>query len=49
MPTTIEIDDDLAERIERHLEDDESMAEFVDELVRVYETEGAFLREGYSE
>jgi len=49
MPTTIEIDDDLAERIERHLEEDESMAEFVDELVTVYETEGAFLQEGYSE
>ncbi len=49
MPTTIEIDDELAERIEGHLEEDESMAEFIEELVSVYETEGAFLQEGYSE
>jgi len=49
MPTTIEISDDLAERLERHCEDDESVAEFVEELVSVYETEGAFLQEGYSE
>jgi len=49
MSTTIETDDDPAERIERHLEDDESIAEFLDELVTVYETEGASLEEGYSE
>ena len=49
MSTTIETDDDLAERIERHLGDDESMAEFLDELVTVYETEDAFLEGGYSE
>jgi hypothetical protein len=49
MSTTIETDDDLAERIERHLGDDESIAEFLDELVTVYETEGAFLEGGYSE
>jgi hypothetical protein len=49
MPTTIEISDDLAERPGRHCEDDESVAEFVEELVSVYETEGAFLQEGYSE
>jgi len=49
MTTTIEIDDDLAERMEGHLEDDESLAELVEELVNVYEAEGAFLQEGYSE
>jgi len=49
MTTTIEIDDDLAERMKGHLEDDESLAELVEELVNVYETEGAFLQEGYSE
>jgi hypothetical protein len=49
MTTTIEIDDDLAERMEAHLEEDESMAELVEELVNMYETEGAFLQEGYSE
>jgi len=48
MSATIETDD-LAERIERHRGDDESMAEFLNELVTVYETEGAFLQEGYSE
>ncbi|MFC7139149.1 hypothetical protein ACFQMA_04765 [Halosimplex aquaticum] len=49
MSTTIEIDDELAERIEGHLEEDETMGEFIEELVNVYETEGAFLQEGYSE
>ncbi|MFB6140888.1 MAG: hypothetical protein ABEJ26_10685 [Halosimplex sp.] len=49
MTTTIEIDDDLAERMESHLEDDESLTELVEELVTMYETEGAFLQEGYSE
>ena len=49
MTHTIEIDDDLMERLERHLEDDETVPEFIEELVNVYETEGAFLQEGYSE
>lgn len=49
MTHTIEINDDLAQRIEAHLEEDETMAEFVAELVSMYETEGAFLQEGYSE
>ena len=49
MPTTIEIPDDLAERIESHREEGETAAEFVAELVSMYETEGAFLQEGYSE
>lgn len=49
MAYTIEVDDELGERIEGHLEDDETPAEFIAELVSVYETEGNFLREGYSE
>ena len=49
MTHTIEIDDDLMERLERHLEDDQTVPEFVEELVNMYETEGAFLQEGYSE
>lgn len=49
MSPTIEIDDDLHARIERHLEEDESPTEFVEELVNMYETEGRFLQEGYSE
>jgi predicted CopG family antitoxin len=49
MPTTIEIPDDLAERLESHCEEGETTAEFIQELVSMYETEGAFLQEGYSE
>ncbi|MFC4542916.1 hypothetical protein ACFO5R_13390 [Halosolutus amylolyticus] len=49
MTHTIEISDDLKERIDSHIEEDESYEEFIDELVSIYETEGAFLQEGYSE
>jgi hypothetical protein len=46
---TVELDDELAQRLERHLEEDESYEEFIAELVSMYETEGEFLTEGYSE
>jgi predicted CopG family antitoxin len=49
MTQTIEISDDLWERIDDHSEEGESPAEFLEEIVSVYETEGAFLQEGYSE
>jgi len=49
MSTTVELDDELMERIRNHLEEDETPAEFIEELVNMYETEGAFLQEGYSE
>lgn len=49
MTTTIEINEELRERLEIHLEDDETIEEFIDELLTMYETEGAFLQEGYSE
>lgn len=49
MPQTLEISDELADRIEAHLEEDETYEEFIEELLSVYETEGTFLREGYSE
>lgn len=49
MTSTIEINDELRERLETHLEDDETLEEFIDELLTMYETEGAFLQEGYSE
>lgn len=45
----IEISDDLMDRLEGHAEEDESVEEFIEELVSIYETEGAFLQEGYSE
>ena len=49
MSHTIDISDDLHRRIENHLEEDETIEEFIEELVAMYETEGAFLQEGYSE
>ena len=49
MSPTIEISDELLGRIEDHLEEDETYQEFIEELVSMYETEGAFLQEGYSE
>lgn len=49
MTHTIEISDELKERLDSHLEEDETYEEFIAELVSVYETEGTFLREGYSE
>lgn len=49
MTSTIEIDDDLRERLEGHLEEDETIPELIEELLNVYEAEGAFLQEGYSE
>lgn len=48
MSHTIEISDDLRERLDRHLEDDESYAELIEELVNIYES-SRFVQEGYSE
>lgn len=49
MTVTIELDDELEERLDRHLEEDESYEELIAELVSMYEAEGTFLTEGYSE
>lgn len=49
MATTIEIGDDLQERLDVAREEGESYEELIDELLTIYEKEGAFLREGYSE
>jgi hypothetical protein len=49
MPHTLEIGDELRERLERHAEEDQTIEELIEELVSMYETEGAFLQEGYSE
>ena len=46
MGRTVELSDELATRIEGHLEDDETIVEFVEELVSIYEQEGRFLQEG---
>ena len=45
----IELSDELLARIEDHCEEDETVEEFLTELLNIYETEGAFLQEGYSE
>ncbi|MFB6267611.1 MAG: hypothetical protein ABEI31_08125 [Halodesulfurarchaeum sp.] len=49
MGVSIELDEELYERMEAHLEEGETMEEFIQELVSMYETEGAFIQEGYSE
>ncbi|MFC4360619.1 hypothetical protein ACFO0N_21985 [Halobium salinum] len=49
MTPTIEISDELAARLDAHLEEDESCEEFITELVSLYETGGTLLQEGYSE
>jgi hypothetical protein len=49
MSYTLELDDDLGERLESHCEEGETVEEFLEELLNMYETEGAFLQEGYSE
>lgn len=49
MSTTIEISDDLSARLENHLDEDETLEAFIAELLSMYETEGTFLQEGYSE
>ena len=49
MRKTIKIDAELHDRLEGHCEEGESVEEFITELVSMYETEGAFMQEGYSE
>jgi len=49
MAITIEIDDELQERLDVAREEGESYEELIDELLAIYEEEGTFLREGYSE
>lgn len=49
MRTTIEIDTDLYDRMNTHLEEGETVEEFIEELLSMYETDGTFMQEGYSE
>lgn len=49
MAHTLEIDDDLKERLDSHREEGQTPEELIEELVAMYETEGTFLQEGYSE
>lgn len=48
MPT-LEVSDELLDRLDNHREEGESYEELLSELLSVYETDGTFLREGYSE
>ncbi|SEP27639.1 hypothetical protein SAMN04487948_1318 [Halogranum amylolyticum] len=48
MTVTVELDDELAARLETHLEEDETYEELIEELVGIYES-SRFVQEGYSE
>jgi len=41
----IEFDAETIERIDEHLEEGETRQEFVEELLNIYESSGAFLQE----
>jgi hypothetical protein len=45
----IELDAETIGRIDEYLEEGETRDEFISELIDIYESEGAFLQEGYSE
>ena len=49
MPYTLEISDELKARLDQQIEEDETYEELIAELLSMYETEGRFLQEGYSE
>ncbi len=42
----IELSAELLERIDSHLEEGETREEFIEEVLEIYETEGAFSQEG---
>ena len=46
MSRTVELDDELATRIEEHLQEGETVEEFIEELVNIYEQEGRFSDSG---
>jgi hypothetical protein len=49
MTYSFEINDELKEKLDSHVEEDESYEEFITELISIYEAEGTLLQEGYSE
>lgn len=49
MAPTLEVSEELADRLESHCEEGETVEELIEELVSMYEAEGAFLQEGYTE
>ncbi|MEF8775968.1 MAG: hypothetical protein V5A43_05640 [Haloarculaceae archaeon] len=46
MSRTVELGDDLADRIDDHRREDETMEEFIEELLNIYEQEGRFTDRG---
>lgn len=48
MSTTITLNDELAERLAIHLEDDQTHEELIEELLTIHE-DNRFIQEGYSE
>ncbi|WP_199268397.1 DUF7557 family protein [Halomarina oriensis] len=48
MVTTIELPDELVDRLDTHLENDETRVELIEELLNIYEST-RFVQEGYSE
>lgn len=48
MSQHVELPDDLHERLQGHLEEDETVEELIEELLNIYE-ETRFVQEGYSE
>lgn len=49
MSPTIELSEETIKQLDSHREDGESYDELVQELVSIYEEQGAFTREGYAE
>ena len=45
MSHEIELDDELVERMEAHLDEGETIQEFITELMNIYESEGRFLQD----
>jgi hypothetical protein len=49
MTPTIEVSEQTMDELQSHREGEETYDELVQELLHVYEQQGAFVREGYSE
>ncbi|WP_293027801.1 hypothetical protein [Natronococcus sp.] len=49
MTHTLEISDDLKDRLDSHCDEGQSPEELIEELLSIYEAEGTFMQEGYSE
>ncbi|WP_232688855.1 DUF7557 family protein [Halobacterium zhouii] len=47
MGVTIEVSEELKERMDQHVREDEAYEEFLEELLNHYEAEGESLWEGY--